>query len=457
MNRRSFLRTGNCALIGSTSILNTLLNLRLASAVAAQNAIPGDYKALVCLFLNGGNDSFNMLLPTTLEEYNIYAATRSNMAVARTGTNAAFNIIPENTSDRTFGIHPSMPHLKTLFDEGDASFIANVGTMIQPTTRQQYISKSVPLPIHLYSHGDQVVQWQTAINQGQTSVSGWAGRMADTMLSNSPSGGDFFGISLAGRSLFQVGRSVGSYPISTTGAPVLYQKDSNIAFDKSRNDAIKSTVDMEYANLFHRVYAKEVKRSFDLEGQFNSAFQTSTLTTVFPNTSIGQQLMAAARSIKARTALGSNRQTFFVQDTGYDHHTSLLTGHPPRLSQVDDAVKAFRDAMIELGLNDQVTLFSVSDFGRTLRSNGSGTDHAWGGNQFIVGGAVKGKRIFGNYPTSLTMGSGQDIANNGILLPTTSADQYFAEMATWFGISPTDLPTVLPNIGNFATDTVDFL
>jgi uncharacterized protein (DUF1501 family) len=454
MNRRSFLRTGNCALIGSTSILNTLLNLRLASTVAAQNPAPGDYKALVCLFLNGGNDSFNMLLPTTSGEYSTYAATRSNMAVP---LESALNITPDNTPGRTFGVHPAMPHLQAMFDQGDAAFISNVGTMIQPTTRKQYISRSVPLPIHLYSHGDQVVQWQTAINQGQTSVSGWAGRMADIMLSSSPSAGDFFGISVAGRSLFQVGRNFGSYPISPSGAPVLHEKSSPLAFDQRRNEAIKSAVDMEYSNLFHRVYAKEVKRSFDLEGQFNSAYQTSTLTTVFPSTSIGQQLAAVARSIKARTALGSSRQTFFVQDTGYDHHAGLLTGHPPRLSQIDDAVKAFRDAMVEIGLHDEVTLFSVSDFARTLRSNGSGTDHAWGGNQFIIGGAVKGKNLYGDYPTGLTMGSGQDIANNGILLPTTSADQYFAELATWFGISATDLPSVLPNIGNFTTNSVDFL
>lgn len=453
MNRRTFLRAANCSLIGTTSIFNTLMNLRLAGVAAAATAPAEDYKALVCLFFHGGNDSFNMLIPSTPGEYSIYQATRSNLALSLSGPGAALPIAPLNTGGRTFALHPSMPNLRSLFNSENAAFVANVGTLVQPTTKAQYVGGSARLPKNLYSHDDQIVQWQTAINQGQTNSSGWGGRMADLMLSGDATGKDFFGINLSGSSIFQIGRSVGSYPIAASGAPVLDNKNNTNPFFVRRNAALKSVMEQNYANLFDRVYARESKRSFDLEAQFNSAFTSATVNTAFPATDIASQLRAVARTIAGRSLLGRNRQTFFVLIGGFDLHAGLNAQHSALLGPVDGAIKAFWDAMVEHSLQDKVTLFTASDFARTLRSNGQGSDHAWGGNHFVIGGGVKGRRIYGNYPTALTLGGALDVGNTGLLLPGTSCDQYFAELALWFGVSPTDLPTVLPNIGNFYSTT----
>jgi uncharacterized protein (DUF1501 family) len=449
LTRRRFIGQASCAAVSSISVLNTLLNLRLAGDVAAADPpTPDEYRALVCLFLAGGNDSFNMLVPRGPSEYAEYAAVRQDLALAQ---GSLIPINPLNSIGKQLGVHPNMPELANLFEQGHAAFIANVGTLIQPVTKAQYNAGSVSLPLGLFSHSDQQEQWQTSVPQSRAGT-GWAGRLADLLQSLNSNQKVSMNISLSGNNVFQSGQDVFEYAITPNGAVALagYKAawQANDTVNQVRSAAVDSQLSQQYSNLLMQAFTANKRNAVEAYGVFSGATSGALPPGVtFPATALGPELQMIAKTIAGRAALGVKRQTFFVQLGGWDHHDEVLVSQQTMLPYVSSAVGAFYNALVALGVENNVTLFTASDFGRTLTSNGRGSDHAWGGNHFVVGGGVAGQRIYGDYPV-LAADSSLDVGR-GRLIPTTSADAYFAELALWLGVSKPNLPLVLPNIGNF--------
>ncbi len=469
LSRRHFIGSACCAAVGATGVLSALGSLRLMAAAASPSngpqlpvtasAIGSDYKAIVCLFLNGGNDANNLIIPTG-SGYAAYASARSNLALPQTGL---LPITPKTSDGRTWALHAAMPELQSLFNSGKAAIMANVGTLVYPTTKDQYTKSSVPLPPQLFSHSDQQVQWQHSVPDKPTTT-GWGGRMADLLNAFNSSDQISMSISLAGKNVFQVGNLVSQYAINTSGAVTLTGSTSSAtSLDGIRFRAQKDVFGQGSASLLEAAFGSGTADAIVSADLLNTVLTASpALATAFPNTSAGNQLKMAARLIAASPTLGLKRQVFFVQLGGWDTHAAQLDNatptsgaHAALLSQISQAVDAFYKATVELGIANQVTTFTASDFGRTFRSNGDGSDHGWGSHAFMVGGAVKGGDIYGKMPT-LTVG-GPDDTNLGRWIPTTSVDEYAATLATWFGVSTTDLPTVLPNIGRFARPNLGFL
>lgn len=476
LSRRHFIGSACCAAVGATGLLSSLASLRLMGAVASPTngpqipsragALPSDYKALVCLFLNGGNDANNLIVPigegpaTTPGTYAAYAAARGNLALPRTDL---LPITPKTTDDgRSWALHAAVPELHALFNSGRAAFLANVGTLVYPTTRAQWQANSVPLPRQLFSHSDQQVQWQNSVPD-KPSATGWGGRLADLVNAFNTNNEISMSISIAGKNTFQVGREVSQYAVTTTGAVALAGSTATSGSDYARFQAQKDLFGQEHAALLEAAFGGISRGAISDAELLNSVLSRSpAIATTFPNTTAGNQLRMAARLIAAAPNLGLRRQIFFVQLGGWDTHAAQLVNAAPTtgthanlLAQVSQAVNAFHNAIVELGCVDQVTLFTSSDFGRTFRSNGNGSDHGWGNHQFIMGGAVKGTEIYGRMPTLQI--SGPDDTTQGRWIPTTSVDEYAATLATWFGVSSSDLPIVLPNIGRFANPNLGFL
>ena len=471
VSRREFLGSACCAAVGATGLLSALGSLRLIGAVAspangpqlppapAGAPIASDYKALICLFLNGGNDANNLIIPTG-SGYSAYAAARSNLALPQTGL---LPIVPKTNDGRTWALHPAVPELQSLFNTGRMALMANTGTLVYPTTKDQYTKGTVPLPPQLFSHSDQQVQWQHSVPDKPTAT-GWGGRIADLLNAFNTSDQISMSISLAGKNTFEVGSRVSQYVINTSGAVTLTGSTSSAtSTDGVRFKAQKDIFAMSQGSLFETAFGSASGDAIVSADLLNTVLTASpALQTTFPNTTAGSQLKMAARLIAASPALGLKRQVFFVQLGGWDTHAAQLSSADPTtgthaglLSQISQAVNAFYNATVELGIANQVTTFTASDFGRTFRSNGDGSDHGWGSHAFVVGGAVKGTDIYGRMPT-LTIG-GPDDTGLGRWIPTTSVDQYAATLATWFGVSATDLPTVLPNIGRFAKPNLGFI
>ena len=470
VTRREFLGNACCAAVGATGLLSALGSLRLMGAAAspangpqlpsvAGAPIASDYKALVCLFLNGGNDANNLIIPLG-SGYSAYASARSNLAIPQA---SILPFTPRTTDGRSWGLHPSVSELHALFNSGKMALLANAGTLVYPTTKSHYNARSVPLPPQLFSHSDQQVQWQHSVPDKPTST-GWGGRTADLLNAFNTSDQISMSISLAGKNTFQVGAKVSQYAIGTGGAVSLSGSTSSAtSLDGIRFKAQKDIFAQSQSTLFETAFASATGDAIVSADLLNTVLAASpAITTVFPNTSAGNQLKMAARLIGASPTLGLKRQVFFVQLGGWDTHAAQLVNtdpvngtHAGLLAQISQAVNAFHNATIELGVANQVTTFTASDFGRTYRSNGDGSDHGWGSHHFIVGGAVNGTNLYGKMPT-LTV-SGPDDTTQGRWIPTTSVDEYAATLATWFGVSPTDLPTVLPNIGRFAKPNLGFL
>ncbi len=452
LTRRQFLGQAGCAGLSALPILSTLLNLKFAGSIASAQTTPGsDYRALVCLFLNGGNDSFNMLAPRGAAEYADYAAIRQDLALPQA---ALLPINPLNAAEvgRQLGVHPAMPELQQLFEAGNAAFIANVGTLVGPVTKAGYLSGADRLPLGLFSHADQIEQWQTSLPDARSGI-GWAGRAADLLNSLNANPAVSMNISLGGSNVWQTGNSVFEYAITPEGAVGLsgYTKEwaaGSNALNQIRSAAVDGQLAQEYGNVFQRTFAGAQRSALDAYDLFAAATAPALPAgATFPPSALGAQLRMVARTIAGRTALGANRQTFFVNFGGWDHHDEVLTNQSTMLPVVSQAVGAFYHALELLGIQNNVTLFLASDFGRTLSSNGRGSDHAWGGNTFVVGGAVNGRRIYGSYP-DLYANNPLDLGR-GRLIPTTSVDAYFAELALWLGVPRTDLPLVLPNVSRF--------
>jgi uncharacterized protein (DUF1501 family) len=474
MNRRHFIGQASCAGISSIPLLNTLLNLRLASSIAnAAPPAPGEYRAIVCLFLSGGNDSFNMLAPysgpssTHANSFAEYTASRGNLALDQQDFH---QIHPLNTPGRTFGVHPSMPHLAARFEAGDAAFVANVGTLIEPVqNRAQVFAASKLLPLGLYSHSDQIEQWQTSVPQSRSGI-GWAGRMMDLIKSVNPGQAVSMNISMDGSNVFQSGVTGAEYAVNpgnqnepTGGATALagYQKNynANDPFANAASTAMDGMLARQYNHLLRETWQTKRRTALEAYEQYSAATAAALPGNIsFPNTSLGRQLRQVTKAIMGRGGLGAVRQTFFVNRGGWDHHSDTLPLQQAMLGEVDGAIGAFWQQLVALGIENQVTLFTGSDFGRTLTSNDRGSDHAWGGNHFVIGGSVAGKQIFGQYPSlALNPESGAELnpldTGRGRMIPTTSCDGYFAELALWLGVPRSSLPLVLPNIGNFISST----
>ncbi len=451
-DRRQFLKQLAAAGFGVAG-LGALTDLQRIAAAAGPVAKAGaDYKALVCIFMFGGNDSNNMVIPTSAGEWAQYNAARGAVRLQQA---ALQPLTLTNTPGRTFGLHPAMPQLAALVNAGNAAVVANVGPLLAPTSQAAYRNRSVPLPNNLFSHSDQQAQWQSSISDDATRT-GWGGRIADIVKDTNGANQTSTCISVNGNNLFQTGQSISSYKVSSTAGFGIGMYKGDTATDPV-SVAFREVMGRPYANAFEQTWANTVGRAVNNSVALQAAPSGATINTVFPaNNDLANQLKMVARLIAARNVLGMTRQVFFCSIGGFDTHgADQLTRQNELLGEISAASRAFWDATVEMGIPHQVTLFTASDFNRTFVSNGKGTDHAWGSHQFVMGGAVQGAKMYGTYPTIVA--GGPDDTSDGRWIPTTSVDQYAATMANWFGVTPTDVATIFPKLSRFATPNLGFM
>jgi uncharacterized protein (DUF1501 family) len=406
------------------------------------------------VFLFGGNDSFNMVVPRSNAEYNVYAASRQNLAIAQG------NLLPINplTPDGAlYGMHPSMGGLQELFESNRLAFVSNIGPLIQPMTKDQFFQQSVPVPPQLFSHNDQQDQWHSLKGNSQSST-GWAGRIADLIRTSVAGQQMSTNASMFGNNLFQSADETISYVMGPNG-PIPFEAFSNSGDPDDllyqQRLAFERIINADYSSIYERGYAEIQRRAVDAADRVGEAISNApVLGTPFPMSQLGLQLQTVARLIAVRDELQMQRQVFFVAAGGFDSHDNQNDDQPSLLGGISSAMTAFYNATVELGVADSVTSFTQSDFGRTLTSNGDGTDHAWGGIQLVVGDAVRGRDLYGTYP-ALEIGGADDVGG-GRMIPTTSADQYAATLARWFGIPDAELDIVAPHIDNFAARDLGF-
>jgi uncharacterized protein (DUF1501 family) len=464
VNRREFLRKSICAALGGASLYSALGNLKLVQAAVRQNAFT-DYKALVCIFLYGGNDSLNTIVPTSGAPFTNYKTLRGGLAQT-TGLHALTPATGFGASDgANYALHPAMPEMATLFNSGKAAIVANVGTLLYPTSQLQFQNGTIAVPPQLLSHNDQQSQWQTS-RPDDANANGWGGRIAD-LLHASNSGQVPMSVTVSGTNLFQRGSVVNQYGIDPGGVTAMnYLGDGPetwIVGDGPIDDDVTAYNALIAAgtqnHVLERAFADVNSRSITNYKLVSAALQSApTLTTQFPATDLGSQLAMVAKLISVRSALGMSRQVFFVSASNYDTHSDQIGNQDDNLTELSQAVSAFYNATKEPALNiaDKVTTFTASDFGRTLQANSTGTDHGWGGHHFVIGGAVHGQKFYGTMP-SLTSDNNPDDTGYGQIIPTLAVDQYAATLASWFGVASTDLGTVFPNLGRFSKSNLGFV
>ena len=459
ISRRQFIGQANCAAVGTASLLSSLLSLRLTAGAASATNFT-DYKALVCLFLNGGNDSFNMLVPRQQSAYNDYEQVRggvggTGLAIPRANLHqitSALQNTPAGAGYGDFGIHPDLPYLKTLYDQGDLAFVSNVGSLIEPTSLVQYNDGSKPLPEGLFSHPDHQVHWQTLVPQVRGSApKGWGGRMAEVMSHANQQSNISMNISLSGANVLQSGNTTVPYIADPGGVVEL----KNYGQDPTLQLAVDDILGQHYQSIYSKTLAQANRNSIDASVLFKSALDSLSIpfdpSAIADNSETYQRLSMVSKIMEARTALSMNRQIFFVERGGWDHHNELLDPQSGLFIELNEAIEIFWTAIQSMGLQNNVVLYTASDFGRTLTSNGSGSDHAWGGNHFIISGNgnINGGEIYGKYPDLALDNSSTDLGR-GRILPTTSVDAYMAELANWYGVPQSEMSTVIPNINNFS-------
>ena len=457
--RRAFLRRSTQLGLAGTA-LPFALNLAAMGEAAAFTAT--DYKALVCVFLYGGNDYANTVITYDDDSYNKYATIRggsgqSGGGIAIAKADLASTLLNPTTAlaaGRQYALHPAMTGLAGLFNAGKAAVQLNVGPLVVPLTRAQYSGSNralYPLPPKLFSHNDQQSVWQSSSPEGSTV--GWGGNLGDLALSSN--GNSLFTcISVTGNAVFLSGDSALSYQVSTGGAIAINGVKSNVYGSSAVRGALTALIQQTSPQVLENEYNRVTTRAVTAESQITSGLAGVTLATAFPTSnSLADQLKMVARLIGARSTLGSKRQVFMVSLGGFDLHDNLIAQQPNLMRRVSEAMTAFYDATVELGVADKVTAFTASDFGRTLSSNGDGSDHGWGSHHFMVGGAVKGRAFYGKAPpvsiTNTADANDQWHVGQGRLLPSTSVDQYAATLAKWFGVSNTELAGVLPNLSHF--------
>jgi uncharacterized protein (DUF1501 family) len=473
-SRRTFMKNTGCAL-SAAALVSTLDQLNVVQArVQDQPEVASDYKALVCIFLFGGNDCNNTIIPLD-SEYNTYFSVRnaSGLAIPQ----ASLIPLPNSTGGggRPFGMHPNLsPEVATpaaakgLLDIWNAQKLAiqfNMGNLIQPITKAQY-QANIGKPYQLFSHSDQQTQQQTVVSNG-VAQTGWGGRTADLTGALNGAVPLPMGVSVAGTSLFITGQSTRQLAIASSPTPlsqvlVLNANGGSGADQTARRSTFSGLLGMDLGALL-------VKTASETTGQAlvaSAALSTDPVVGTFPNTSLGNQLKQVAKLIKLKDALGMKRQIFFCSMGGYDTHTNqtsaaLAGNQGNNFTQLSQAMRAFYDEMVAQGVNDQVTTFTQSDFGRTLQPSGSGaatvgSDHAWGNHSLIMGGSVLGRAFYGTYPV-LSLGGPDDTDSRGRWIPTTSTDQYAATLAAWFGLAPADIAKVFPNLSKFSPSNLGFL
>ncbi len=460
-NRRVFLQ--RAAQIGAMGIAAPFaINLTSIGEAAAFTA--DDYKALVCVFLFGGNDYANTVVPYDTANYDLYSAIRGGgpgrtaggIAIGRDQLTATA-LTPVGgqvlTDNLQYALAPELVGLKSLFDQGRLAIQLNVGPLLVPTTLAQYQAQSVPLPPKLFSHNDQQSVWQSLGSEGATQ--GWGGRCGDLAMSSNGQA-LLTCISASGNAVFVSGKDALQYQISPAGATKIAGLGSDLPYGSTVvRDALQSLITRSSNNVLEEAYATVTRRSIALETVVNGALNAINLNTSFAANPLANQLKIVARLIGARTALGLKRQVFFVSMGGFDNHNLLMQDHPKLMSSLDAALTAFYQATAELGVADKVTTFTASDFGRTLSSNSDGSDHGWGGHHFVLGSAVNGGKFYGTAPhVSINT---NDQVGQGRLLPSTSVDEFAATLAGWFGVSASELPGVLPYVNNFSNTSLGFV
>ena len=510
ISRRGFLQRFGAAALGTTVLSRTIGELRFLNSAVAQGTPPTDYKALVCVFLNGGNDSNNMIIPTLPAEWENYAAIRSAVLALPNsdgGPATALDLKKPGVANapyvdhdgHTYGFHPAMPEMQALFQQGVVAPVFNVGTLSFPLTKAQYSANSVPRPPQLFSHSDQQTQWQTSLPD-QPYTSGWGGRIADLFTASgyNTNGGISMAVSLAGSNIFEVSNGNLAPPYSiTTGGAVQLTGFSNV----NRRAALDSLLATHKgsANLQTKAYAEILDHSIDQAESLSLALATNasapwlanfpgTITTPNGGSTFSSSLMSQMKMVARLIELGSRpavngglgmrRQIFFIQVGGFDTHSSqtanagatstdnakvIIGDHADRLAELSQTMNAFYQALSAIGtpaglstpLKNSVTAFTASDFSRTFPANGYGSDHGWGGHQLVVGGAVHGGETYGKFPVLAV--NGPDDTNTGRWIPTLAVDQYAATIASWFGVDASGIGTVFPNLGRFSTPNLGFL
>jgi uncharacterized protein (DUF1501 family) len=448
-SRRDFVRL-TCCSAATASLVAGLSKFGLVSALAQGTA---DYKALVCIFLFGGNDSNNMFVPIDSAGYMNYQTIRANLALAQG------SLLPlQIGSQANFGFHPNMPELQGLFNsQKTLAVLNNVGTLVQPTTRANYKSFH-GLPENLFSHSDQQDQWQTSQLAGLPNA-GWAGKVADKINPTFNTSAQFPPIlSVAGNTIFCTGDVTRPFTMSPGSTPGLQGFDSSAA-GQARLMGVQNLLTLDTGISLVQAASTVTGQSVQQGVLLSSALKNiPAIQTVFPaKNGLASQLKQVAQVIAARSALGINRQIFFCSLGGFDTHADQLGAQQGLLTQLSQALAAFYGATQELGVANNVTSFTLSEFSRTFQpGSNNGTDHAWGGHQIILGGAVKGNALYGTFPT-LSLGGPDDTGSNGRWIPSTSVDQYAATLASWFGVAAADLPSIFPNLANFPTSNLGFL
>lgn len=451
LDRRTFIKQSALAALGSSSFsaLSTQFNLAHAQVGGAD-----DYRALVCVFLYGGNDAFNMLVPRSAGDYNVYADARRNLATAREDLLA---LNPANSLPADYGLHPELTELKTLFDAGKLTLIGNVGTLIEPTLQSDFVNNRVELPPQLFSHNDQ--QNFVMSLQATQERQGWASRIADVMMDANANPDLSMNITLSGSNTLQTGGISAPYALGPEGVNDYWslQPGNPDAWSVNRNRAYDALLSQSQTHMFASEFARTQRRSIDLGVSLRSALnQTPAPQTTFQSGSrLAGMLRMIAHLISARETLGMRRQIFFVGIGDYDTHGDQVNRYPALMRELNHALSSFYQATVELGVSEQVTTFTASDFGRTLTSNGDGTDHGWGSHQMVMGDSVMGNRIFGTMP-ELAIGSNDDIGE-GRIIPTTSIDQYAATLARWYGLSPSQVAVTFPSLANFNSADLGFM
>ncbi len=454
-SRREFLRR-SAVVAGAGFAAPWALDL----AGLAQAAPPGnDYRALVCLFMFGGNDHYDTFIPNDSTSYAAYSAARGSIARAR-GSILPISPLDGFSGAGTFGFAPEMAGLKQLFDEGSLAVLPNIGTLIRPIDKNGYENRT-NRPPQLFSHNDQQSYWQSSSPEGATS--GWGGRIGDLLLDSNASS-TFTCVSVAGNAVMMTGKEAFQYQVSSRGVTQL--RDDTFYYDAAAA-GVREIMELQSSAVFPSTYSTVARRALDAADDLTGAVSTAEaqydFDAMFPgesgNTDLDRamsQLKMVAKLIAAgRDTLGVRRQVFFVSMGGFDNHNGLLQRHPELLAGLSGSLSAFHRATQQMSVADNVTTFTASDFGRTLTSNGDGSDHGWGGHHLVMGGSVRGKRVFGTVPTIAD--DGPDDVGRGRLIPTTSVDQYASTLARWMGAGSSELEAVVPNIGNYSVKDLGLL
>jgi uncharacterized protein (DUF1501 family) len=455
-SRRAFLRRAGALSLAGTA---TPWALNLAAMAEASAATATDYKALVCVFLYGGNDYGNTLVPYDTANYALYQGLRPTLALARASLDATALApsqapVDRNGAPRQYALAPGLAPLAPLFASGQLGVMLNVGTLVQPTTKLQYTNRSVVLPPKLFSHNDQQSYWQACSPEG--AASGWGGRMGDLFQSGNGNA-TFTCVNVSGNAVYLSGKQAVQYQVSTAGSTPINALAKPLFGSSAASDALRTLVTQQRTHLLEAEYNRVTSRAIAANTSLTAALASApALATPFNTAnSLANQLKMVARMISVASTLGARRQVFFVSLGGFDTHDGLVTNHPKLMATVGEAMAGFYAATQELGVAKQVTTFTASDFGRTLSGNNDGSDHGWGSMHFMLGGAVRGGAFYGTAP--VVASNGPDDVGQGRLLPTTSVDQYAATLGKWLGISDADLLQLLPNLANFGQRDLGFM